>query len=167
MSDDSTPRLALPMLVPGQAQKELFHNEALALIDLALHAAVISVGATVPPTSPAVGDCWILGTTPGDAWTGRGLHLAGWTAGGWRFVVPREGMTAWSIADGTDALFAGGSWTIGDQRCRRLVIGGRQVVGAQQPAVTAPSGGASIDTEARAVLAALIGAMEAHGLIAR
>jgi hypothetical protein len=27
---DTTPRFALPFILPGQAQKELFHNEALA-----------------------------------------------------------------------------------------------------------------------------------------
>lgn len=166
MSDDSTARLALPMLVPGQAQKEVFHNEALALIDLALQASVTSVGAATPPTSPAVGDCWILGAAPTGAWSGQAGHIAGWTAGGWRFVAPREGMTAWSIADGAYALYAAGEWTIGDQPCARLVIGGRQVVGGQRPAVAAPTGGSVIDAEARAALAALIGSLQAHGLIA-
>ncbi|MGL4312420.1 MAG: DUF2793 domain-containing protein, partial [Sphingomonas sp.] len=33
---ETTSRLALPLLAAGQAQKEMFHNEALALIDLAL-----------------------------------------------------------------------------------------------------------------------------------
>ena len=30
---DATPRFALPLLAAGQAQKELFHNEALTLPD--------------------------------------------------------------------------------------------------------------------------------------
>ncbi len=165
MHDDPTPRLTLPMLVPGQAQKELYHNEALALIDLAVQAAVLSVGTSAPPASPVPGDCWLIGAAPTGAWAAWPNHLAGWTAGGWRFVAPREGMTAWSIADGAQARFSSGSWTIGEQRCARLVIGGVQVVGARQPAITPAIGGATIDVEARAVLAAIVSAMAVHGLI--
>lgn len=40
MTDLPTPRLALPLLQPGQAQKEMYHNEALARLDLAVQPAV-------------------------------------------------------------------------------------------------------------------------------
>ncbi len=36
----ATPRLSLPFIVPGQAQKELFHNEALQLLDVLVAGAV-------------------------------------------------------------------------------------------------------------------------------
>ena len=36
----TTVRFALPLIAPGQAQKEAYHNEALAAIDAALHACV-------------------------------------------------------------------------------------------------------------------------------
>lgn len=52
---DTTPRLALPMLQPGQAQKEMFHNEALALLDLATQAVVEAVGVDAPPGDPVPG----------------------------------------------------------------------------------------------------------------
>ena len=42
MSDDSTARLALPFLAPGQAQKELYHNEALSRLDLLVQTVVLS-----------------------------------------------------------------------------------------------------------------------------
>ena len=35
-----TPRLSLPTLIPGQAQKELFHNEALQVLDFLVAGAV-------------------------------------------------------------------------------------------------------------------------------
>ena len=34
---DGTPRWALPFLFAGQAQKEMFHNEALVRIDALVH----------------------------------------------------------------------------------------------------------------------------------
>ncbi len=37
---NASQRLALPFILPGQAQKELFHNEALQTLDLVVAAAV-------------------------------------------------------------------------------------------------------------------------------
>ena len=48
--DATTPRHAMPFLIPGQAQKEMFVNESLALIDMLLHP-VVTGSATAPPTS--------------------------------------------------------------------------------------------------------------------
>ncbi len=165
MSDGQTARLGMPMLQPGQAQKELYHNEALALIDIALHATVTAIGLDTPPASPTPGTNWIVGTAPTGAWEGAALQLAGWTAGGWRFVMPTEGMTVWSLADGLEGRFIGGSWIVGEARATRLKIGGVQVVGPQQPDIAPPSGGATIDAEARTVLTSILGALSAHGLI--
>ncbi|MET1113243.1 MAG: DUF2793 domain-containing protein, partial [Allosphingosinicella sp.] len=62
---DTTPRFALPFILPGQAQKELFHNEALVRIDLALHPAVEGPPASAPPPAPAAGECWIVAPAAG------------------------------------------------------------------------------------------------------
>ena len=99
-----TPRLSLPLLHAGQAQKEIDHNEALALIDLALHASVEAVGVNEPPEEPTEGQCWIVGSAPIGAWEGYYNALAGWTAGGWRFLVPRFGMAVTCREDGLVAL---------------------------------------------------------------
>lgn len=84
----TTARHALPLIAPGQAQKEMFHNEAVAGIDALLHPAVEGVGATVPPADPAIGRSWLLGAEPSGAWTGQAYALAAWTDGGWRFHRP-------------------------------------------------------------------------------
>ncbi|MBA4048265.1 MAG: hypothetical protein C0476_06965 [Sphingomonas sp.] len=166
MIDDATARLALPLLQPGQAQKEMFHNEALARLDLAVQPVVADVGRNAPPDTPTLGGCWIVGSAPSDAWAGHAGALAGWTSGGWRFIAPHEGMQAWSLADDQPIRYDGGAWRIGALRGGALVIGGAQVVAAQQPPIASPADGAVIDTQARATLDLILNAMRAHGLVA-
>jgi len=165
MSVEATARLDLPLLAPGQAQKELFHNEALAMIDMAVHASVRAVGAVVPSEDASEGDCWILGDAPVGEWAGYAGFLAGWTAGGWRFVAPRDGMAVWDQSGSLTVRHNGGRWSVEDVHARSLVIGDHQVVGAQQPAIAAPATGAVVDTEARATLASVLDVLRTHGLI--
>ncbi|MBE2993122.1 DUF2793 domain-containing protein [Sphingomonas sp. CFBP 13603] len=166
MSDDITPRLALPLLQPGQAQKETTHNEALVLLDLTVQASVLAVGTNVPPAAPAAGQAWIVGAAPTGGWLGQPGTIAGWTSGGWRFLVPREGMAVWSVADGQVARFGDGVWTLGVIAGSRVAIGGNDVVGARRAAVPEPIGGSIVDIEARAAIAAILGGLRGHGLIA-
>ena len=70
MTDETSVRTGLPLLQPGQAQKEMVHNEALALIDLLLQPSVVTVGLNVPPAAPARGACWIVGAAPTGDWGG-------------------------------------------------------------------------------------------------
>ena len=52
---ETSSRFGLPFIMPGQAQKEAYHNEALALVDAALHACVVEGPTDVVPADPAVG----------------------------------------------------------------------------------------------------------------
>jgi hypothetical protein len=165
MSDEHTSRLALPMLQPGQAQKETTHNEALALLDLTVQASVLAVGLNVPPVAPVAGNAWIVGAAPIGGWDGQPRTLAGWTSGGWRFVPPFEGMTVWSVADRHPARFGGGYWTVGVLAGSRVSIDGVDVVGARRGAIADPTGGTVVDDEARATIGAILGALRGHGLI--
>lgn len=141
-----TPRHALPLLAVAQAQKEITHNEALVLIDALVHAAVEAEPANDPPPAPVAGQCWLVGSAPTGDWTGRARSIAIHTAGGWRFAAPRHGMRVRCVADGAAWRFDGAEW-----------IG--------PPLIAAPAGGATVDGEARAVLAALILLLEAQGLL--
>ncbi len=53
---EETPRFELAFIIPGQAQKELFHNEALTTIDLLLQAAVEGPVPTIPLRWPPPGN---------------------------------------------------------------------------------------------------------------
>lgn len=160
----ATPRLALPLLEPGQAQKEMFHNEALAMLDLATQAAVLAARVDVPPAAPQPGQCWLVGAAPQGDWVGQANHLAGWTDGGWRFVAPREGMQLWVAADRAFAVFSQGAW-YQNQTYGKVFIEGRQVVGPRAPNVPEPTGGVTVDAEARRAIAAVVQTLRLHGLI--
>ena len=157
-------RLKLPLLAAAQAQKEVTHNEALALADIAVQAVVQAVAPTNVPASPVVGQCWIVGAAPTGAWTGRAGNIAGWTSGGWRFVAPFEGMRVWSLTDGVIVRRGASAWLVGAMTAASLSVGGQQVVGARAARITAPTGGTTIDSQARAAIAALIAGLETHGL---
>ena len=163
---ESSSRFALPFLQPGQAQKELFHNEALAGIDAALHPVAQSAGDDDPPSSPAAGQCWIVGSSPTGAWTGHAGDLACWNEGGWRFIEPVPGMMVWLLDEEVWARRGGSGWLTGDIPVQSLSVAGVQVLGGQQPAIADPSGGSTVDTQARSALAMLLAAARSHGLIA-
>ena len=166
MEGDKTARLNLPLLHAGQAQKEIDHNEALALLDIAVQPVVMAIGLDTPPEGPDEGACWIVGTSPVEDWAGRAGALAGWAAGGWRFVAPRAGMTVVRGSDGITARYTGADWVIGELHATGVLIGDVRVLGARQPAIADPAGGALVDAEAREAVSAVLSALRAHGLIA-
>jgi hypothetical protein len=145
--DYLSPRHALPLLAVAQAGKELTHNEALVAIDALLHAEVVGERDD-PPGSPerVAGACWIVGAGAVGDWTGQSRALALWTDGGWRYLAPRRGMTV-TQGDGRQRRFDGVAWL--------------------QPgsAIPPPAGGAVIDSEARAALAAIVSALNSFGLV--
>ena len=141
-----TPRFALPLLAVAQAQKEVTHNEALALLDALVHTAIEAGPLATPPANPAVGQCWIVDAAATGAWSGGGNAIAIWTAGGWRFAVPREGTHVMRLADGARLRFEGGTWV-------------------EPSTIAPPAGGAVIDSEARGAIAALIAQLAAQGIL--
>lgn len=164
---DHTARFALPLLYPGQAQKETTHNEALLAVELLLHPQVEAVGTNQPPSNPAPGQCWIVGSAPGGEWSGQAATLAAWTEAGWRFLAPQDGMVAWSRSDALPVRRTAGEWRLGDVHASAVLVDGVPVLGARQPAIATPDGGTVIDGEARAALTQVIETLRQHGLVAR
>ncbi|WP_088184324.1 DUF2793 domain-containing protein [Sphingobium sp. Z007] len=163
---DETPRWALPLLFAGQAQKEIFHNEALMLVDALLHGRVESADLSAPPGAPTEGQCWIVAAGASGAWTGQVDAVALWTAGGWRFIAARTGLRV-VVADRNHALFYDGTiWRADVIRSDGVYLDEQRVVGMRRAAIATPSGGSVIDVEARSTLADVLAALRGHGLIA-
>ena len=158
-------RLDLPFLSVGQAQKEFVHNEALQTLDLLVAPAVHEAPRFDPPPSPAVGSCYLVGASPIGDWAGKPHCVAAYTSGGWRFVAPTEGMTAYVLADELWATYRAGDWELGAVRGSSVILDGLQVVGARSPAIASATGGTTVDSEARATLDQVLQALRQHGLI--
>lgn len=162
---DQTARFELPYLAPGQMQKEWFHNEALQRIDALLCPVVEGVASATPPSSPAVGSCHLVGAGATGEWAGHDESLACFSEGGWRFVAPVDGMSLVDRASGQLFNRRNGAWEAGIVRAQELRVNGLAVLRNRQPAIGDPSGGTVIDSECRAAVAQILGAMRAHGLI--
>ena len=124
------------------------------------------MGSNAPPGSPVEGQCFIVGTAPTGAWAGQARAIAGYAAGGWRFVAAVAGMRALDKASGQTATFDGTAWVVGTVKGAKLELAGSQVVGARGSAVANPGGGTVVDVEARAAIVAMLDRMRSHGLIA-
>lgn len=163
--DEVSARWSLPLIVAGQAQKEMTHNEAVALIDLILQPAVEAVGLNNPPATPAIGACWVIGAAPTGAWEGQAHAVAGWTAGGWRFVAPRDGFCVWDAADNRPIRFHADAWSGEALAGESLRLGGQSILSSRAAAISAPRGGTQIDAEAREALSAILLVLQHHRLI--
>nr|WP_295661304.1 DUF2793 domain-containing protein [Polymorphobacter sp.] len=159
-------RYALPLLQSGQAQKEITHNGAIAAIDALLHLAVESRVLAAPPAGVGPPGGWIVAGGAFGLWAGRSGQIAILDAGGWSFVVPRDGCLAYVRDEGLFAVCIGGTWHADAWPARALSVNGRTMLATTPIALAGASGGAVVDVEARAALAALTSAMRAMGLVA-
>jgi hypothetical protein len=160
-----TPRLGLPFLSAGQAQKEIFHNEALQTLDAVVAGAVEEPPRMDPPASPVVGTCYIVGAEPTGDWAGKPQCVASFSSAGWKLIPPQEGMTFYVRSAGISAAYRSGAWELGQLRGSSVILGGQQVIGSRAPAIAAATGGTTVDGEARSVIDQILTAMRQHGLI--
>src|SRR6185503_12817111 len=151
------------VLSVGQAQKEFTHNESLQTLDLLVAGTVEEPPRTTPPASPSLGACYIVAAEATGAWTGLSGYVVGWTSGGWRAIAPVEGMTLYERSTSSSATYRNGVWELGTLRGSALMIDDQKVVGGRLGAIESPSGGAVVDVEGRAVIAAILAALRTHG----
>ena len=140
---DTTPRHKLPFLFAGQAQKEFTVNEALARIDLLLHVAV-AAEVNEPPANSEPGTCYLVGGMPTGPFANHTAEIAGWDGQQWTFARPNPGMRVKDLSSGQICFFEGG-W-------QRL----------DGPAE--PTGGTTVDSEAREAIIDLCVILRTYGL---
>ncbi|MXO70912.1 DUF2793 domain-containing protein [Alteraurantiacibacter buctensis] len=122
----------------------MFVNEAFFLADILLHPAVDSQTST-PPAAPAEGSCWLVGNDPTGAWNGQAGAIAAYSAGEWTFLPPQDGMSLLVMTTGQMLRYRNG-WQ------------------AASP-VAAPSGGTTVDAEARTAINAIRSALITAGIL--
>ncbi len=144
--ESTTPRFGLPLLYAGQAQKEVFVNESLSIADALLHCAIESETPT-PPVAPADGMAWLVATGATGIWTGKAGMLACRQGGQWLYDAPRDGMRLVNKASAQDIRRFAGAW-----------------LAPNVP--SAPTGGGTIDAEARSAITGLIQKLRDAGIFA-
>lgn len=160
-----TDRLGLPLMAAGQAQKEITHNEALSLIDIAVQLVVESADLATPPASPVPGQCWIVASGADGSWFDQSGRIASWTTSGWLFAVPKIGWGAWVSDRANGVRFDGTDWIDEGSRSDGYYVNEERIVGARQASISSPTGGAIQDSQARTAVDAMLAVLRAHGLI--
>lgn len=146
-----TPRLALPLIAAGQAQKDVTHNEALLALDRLVALVVVSDSEPAPPEAPDDGGTWIVPMVGVSTWGQAAGTLMHRQDGAWIAELPHDGQIALVASTGKLLVQAGG-W---------------QMVRMVSPAapIALPDGGSVIDSEARTALAAVLGVLQQHGFL--
>jgi hypothetical protein len=140
----TAPRFALPLLFAGQSQKEMSFNEAILLVDFLLQPVIQGTTATVP-SAPTPGQCWIITSGASGVFAARTNQIAAWSEGGWRFIVPIEGMRVYDRTRTGHRFYSGSVW--------------------RAPTMpSAPSGGAIVDAEARFAIIAIANVLREAGI---
>lgn len=141
--ESASPRLGLPYLHPGQAQKEFFVNEALARLEALVQATVLDQRAQ-PPAQPQQGDAYLVASGAEGDWLGEDDAIAIYQGTSWLFQPPLPGASVRRLDTGQISIYFNG-WTTA-------------------PEPVEPSGGTTIDTEARVAIGVLISALRHSGI---
>ncbi|NPD14041.1 DUF2793 domain-containing protein [Xinfangfangia sp. D13-10-4-6] len=112
---DTTDILALPLILPAQAQKHVTHNEALLALDAIVQLAVLDRDRTAPPETASPGDRHLVAGAGAGLWAGQGGQIAVLAGTGWQFHAAQPGWQAYVLAEGQLAVFDGLAWKTPDQ----------------------------------------------------
>ncbi|MCZ8321981.1 MAG: DUF2793 domain-containing protein [Novosphingobium sp.] len=101
--------------------------------------------ANAPPANPGGGQAWLVGAAPTGPWTGQAGAIAIWQSGNWLFQAPRPGLRLLNRSTGQDIRFTT-AWQ-----------------SASRPPT--PTGGTTVDAQARTALAALYDSLTIAGVL--
>jgi hypothetical protein len=113
---ETTPILALPLILPSQADKHVTHNEALLHLEAITQLAVLTAHLTAPPANPAQADRHLIAAGATGAWAGKAGQIALWRDETWQCFAPRPGWRVHVLSDGRALVHDGAQWV--DQKVR-------------------------------------------------
>lgn len=107
----STPNLELPEVPEAIEESSDEINDGFRRLDAIVQLAVLDRDLREPPSNPQQGDRYIIPLDAYGAWLTRRRHVAYFTAGGWRYLIPRRGWIA-RVLDEPDVLveYTGTQW---------------------------------------------------------
>lgn len=105
-----TYQFSLPLVAAAQAQKHVTVNDALSRLDAVAQLRVISTVLATAPGSPVDGQAYIVAGSATGVWAGHEGEVAIFLNGGWIFITPLEGWSAWDETSGARLLFDGQYW---------------------------------------------------------
>jgi 3D (Asp-Asp-Asp) domain-containing protein len=92
--------------------KNYVDNKVASITITSWQQAVISQTNT-PPSSPATGDRYLIGTAPTGVWVANANYITQWNGSTWIYIAPQAGMIVDSIAITTGVyLYAASMWTL-------------------------------------------------------
>jgi hypothetical protein len=109
---DSSANLALPYILPSQAQKHVTHNEALRILDSLTIPSVKERTLTAPPPSPEAGERQIVGIGASGVWFGKDGQIAAWQDETWVFYQPHAGWFVWCVAENGFLVRGANAWSL-------------------------------------------------------
>tara|TARA_R110002096_G_scaffold64464_6_gene157167 strand:- start:114 stop:836 length:723 start_codon:yes stop_codon:yes gene_type:complete len=111
---ETTPNLALPLVMPAQAQKHVTVNESLLRLDALVQAQAQSRSLAVQPGAPEDGQCWLIpDSASGDDWAAMTAgSLAIYRDGFWSEVTPGPGWRVHVLDEARDVVFDGSIWLL-------------------------------------------------------
>lgn len=141
-----TIRYGLPLLYPGQAHKEVTHNQAITRLDLLVSAVVQGVADSPDAVAPVPGQCWLVSGTAQGVWAQKRGYIAAFLEGEWLYLAPQEGQIIYALQTAGRLVFSDGVWR-------------------DTPGFAPPAAGSVIDAEARAAILVLSETLQRFGLL--
>ena len=105
-----TYQFSLPLVAAAQAQKHVTVNDALSRLDAVAQLRVTSTALATAPGSPIDGQAYVVAGSATGVWAGHEGDVAVFLNGGWIFIPPLEGWSAWNEASSSRLLFDGQDW---------------------------------------------------------
>lgn len=107
---EQTNNLALPYIMPSQAQKHVTHNEALRILDTIIQTSVKMTTLQTPPVEPVEGDRYIIADGATDGWQNHDKKIATFVDGTWLFVQPLTGWRVYAEDTETMLIYKDSAW---------------------------------------------------------